>query len=79
MKLTRFDIRNVIRYIVRIAESDNGGMNMLGRQMAPAIKKIAAIDLTNFLLTIAWSELAIKNAIMKLKAEIFRGKRRGFE
>ena len=44
---------------------------MLGRQMTPALKKLAVIDLTNFLLAIVWSEYAIKRTIGDLKKEIF--------
>jgi hypothetical protein len=39
--------------------------------MAPVIKKIPAMDLTNFIVSIAWSELAIKNAILKIKNDLF--------
>jgi hypothetical protein len=47
---------------------------MLGRRMAPVIVKIAAIDLSGFIISIAWSEIAIKNAILKLKTEFLKRK-----
>ena len=47
--------------------------------MAPAIDKMAAIDLNNFIVTIVWSEFAIKNAILKLKNELFGKKPGGVE
>lgn len=52
---------------------------MLGRLMAPAIKNMAAIDLTNFICAIVWSEYAINSVIRNLKQELFvdKNKRRG--
>jgi hypothetical protein len=47
---------------------------MLGRLVAPAIKKMAAIDLTNFICAIVWSENAINSVILNLKQEWFRDK-----
>jgi hypothetical protein len=49
---------------------------MIGRLMAPAIDKMAAIDMTNFIFAIVLSEHAIKCAIYKIKDELF-GKNRG--
>lgn len=44
---------------------------MIGRLMAPAIDRMAAIDLTNFIIAIAFSEYAIKSAIYKIKRDFF--------
>jgi len=44
---------------------------MIGRLMAPAIDRMAAIDLTNFIVAIVFSEHAIKSAIHKLKRDLF--------
>ena len=49
---------------------------MIGRLMAPAIEKMAAIDLKNFIFTIVLSEHAITCAILKIKNELF-GKNHG--
>ena len=46
---------------------------MIGRFMAPAIEKMAAIDVSKFICAIVVSELALRNAISKMKSELFRG------
>ena len=58
-----------------VKNKPNGGNNMISRRMAPAIKRIVAMDLTNFIISIAWSELAIKNAILKIKDDLFNRKK----
>jgi hypothetical protein len=40
--------------------------------MAPAIEKVAAIDLTNFVITIVLSENAIRTTIQRLKSDFGR-------
>ena len=49
---------------------------MLGRLMAPVIKKMAAIDLTDFVCAVVWSEYVISSVIQNLKQELFRDKNR---
>ncbi len=46
---------------------------MLGRLMAPAFDKMAAIDLKNFVRSITMAEYAIKVTITNLKQEFFGG------
>jgi hypothetical protein len=43
---------------------------MLSRIMAPAVDKIAAIEVKNFIGSIVGSEYAIKTAIIQLKIEL---------
>ena len=49
---------------------------MLGRLVAPAIKKMAAIDLTDFICAIVWSEYAMNSVVQNLKQELFGDKNR---
>jgi hypothetical protein len=51
---------------------------MLRRIMAPAPKIITAIDISNFVVSIANSNYAIQMAIKSLKDEFFGGSNGGF-
>ena len=46
---------------------------MIRRVMAPASKIVIAIDISNFVISIANSNYAIKMAIKSLKDELFGG------
>ena len=52
---------------------------MIGRLMAPAIEKMAAMDLTKFVVSIVCAENAMKNTINVIKNERFRNSKRGGE
>ena len=53
----------------------NGGNKMIGRLLAPAFDKMSAIDLTDFVISIVYSEQAINGAIYHLKNGLHRDSR----
>ena len=52
---------------------------MIGRLMAPAIEKMAAMDINRFIVSIVCAEHAMKNTIKTLKTELFIRSKRGGE
>ena len=54
-------------------KESNGGIIMLGRLMAPAIRKMAAMNLNNFIGSIVSGEQAIRSTILYLKNDLFNG------